>query len=294
VPTNRAVIYYCRTDYSNGPATKRLAAGKVRFAMIRSVKAGSPHDPLAGARARVERAYETLGCLDLEIREFLRQGPGSLLFDGDVTGFSNESKAHSDRQVPARFNILAGEVVHHLRSGLDYIVWELVTSQSDAQHSAALEFPIFERKPADKSSQARFDRKLTGVQPRARQLIESLQPYHRSEAILTGPLNDPLMVIHDLDRIDKHRQLTIATCGFAIETSGMAGLHIMLQRYAGRTEQEIARLATTLDPKATLIPQVAFLEFGGRKLQPVVPGLSRLAQYAKTVVELFDRECFCP
>jgi hypothetical protein len=274
--------------------SQRLAAGNVRFAMIGSVKAGSTHDPLGGARAKVERAYETLGCLDVEITEFLRQGPGSLVFDGDVTAFANESKAHSNRRVPTRFSILAGEVVHHLRSCLDYIVWELVTSRSDAQHSAALEFPIFHRKPVDKSSQARFDRKLTGVQPRARQLIENLQPYHRSEAILTGPLNDPLMVIHDLDRIDKHRQLTIAICGFAIKTSGMAGLHILLQRYAGRTEDEIASLATTLDPNTTLIPQVAFLEFGGRKVQPVVPSLSRLAQHTKAVVELFDRECFRP
>ena len=260
--------------------------------MIRSVKAGSTHDPLAGARAKEERAEETLGCLEMEITEFLRQGPGALVFNGDVMAFADEAKAHSNRRVPARFSILAGEVLHHLRSCLDYIVWELTTSGSDAQHSAALEFPIFDRKPADKSSQARFDRKLTGVQPRARQLIERLQPYHRSEAILTGPLNDPLMMIHDLDRIDKHRQLTIAICGFAIETSGMAGIHVLLQRYAGRTEDEIASLATTLDPNTKLIPQVAFLEFGGRRVQPVVPGLSKMAQHVKAVVELFDRECF--
>ena len=73
-------------------ASERLAAGNVRFAMIRSVKAGRTHDPLAGGRAKVERAFETLGCLDLEITEFLQQGPGSLVFQGDVTEFANESK----------------------------------------------------------------------------------------------------------------------------------------------------------------------------------------------------------
>ena len=260
--------------------------------MIGSVKVTRAHDPLAGARAKLARADETLDCLDLEITLFLRQGPGALVFTGDVTAFAEKAKAHADRHVPARFSILAGEVVHHLRSCLDYIVWELASPAPDAPHAAGLEFPVFDRKPADKKSKNKFDRKIVGIQPQARHLIESLQPYQRPEAVLTGPLNDPLMVIHDLDRIDKHRQLTIAICGFVVKASGMAGMHIMLQRYAGRAEDEIASLATTLDPDATLSPQVVFLEFGGRRAQPVVPGLSKLADYIRAVVELFDRECF--
>lgn len=71
-----------------------------------------------------------------------------------------------------RFSILAGEAVHHLRSTLDYIVWELAASGNEVQHSAALEFPIFDREPVDTSTQARCDRKRAGVQPRARQLVE--------------------------------------------------------------------------------------------------------------------------
>jgi hypothetical protein len=253
---------------------------------------GRTQDPLAGVRAKVERADETLGCLDLEITAFLRQGPGPIVFNGDMTLFAEQARAHASRAVPTRFSILAGEVVHQLRSSLDYIVWELAGSGPEAHRSSALEFPIFDKKPMEKGSRARFERKLAGVPSRAQQLIKSLQPYHRTEAILTGPLNDPLMVIHDLDRIDKHRQLAIAICGFAIKTSEMAGIHLMLQRYAGRAEDEIAALAAVLDPNTTLSPQVVFLEFGGRKTQAVVPGLSKLARYVKTVVDLFDRECF--
>jgi hypothetical protein len=137
-----------------------------------------------------------------------------------------------------------------------------------------------------------FDRKLAGVPDPARRLIERLQPYHRPEALLTGPLNDPLMVIHDLDRIDKHRQLAVALCGFSITAFGMAGIHIMLQRYAGVAEDEIAMLAATLDPNSQINPQVAFLEFGGKKVHPVVPGLSKLARYVSAVVDLFEREFF--
>ncbi len=215
-----------------------------------------------------------------------------MTFNGDESAFAEQARAHANRAVRARISILAGEVVHHLRSCLDYIVWELAGSGSKAQQAASLKFPILDRKPVEKEWWRRFERKITGVPPRPRQLIESLQPYHRPEAILTGPLNHPLMVIHDLDRIDKHRQLGIAICGFGIETSEMAGLHLMLQRYAGRAEDEIAGLAATLDPKTTLTPQVAFLEFGGKRVQPVVPSLSKLARYVKDVADLFDRECF--
>jgi len=69
-------------------------------------------------------------------------------------------------------------------------------------------------------------------------------------------------------------------------------MQVLLQRYVGRTEDDIAGLATALDPNARLIPHVAFLEFGGRRVQPVIPGLSKLAQYVKAVIELFNRECF--
>lgn len=72
----------------------------------------------------------------------------------------------------------------------------------------------------------------------------------------------------------------------------MAGMYVLLQRYAGRTEGEVGSLAKTLDPERKLIPQVAFLEFGGRRVQPVVPGLSGLVRYVKEVIELFDTECF--
>jgi len=102
------------------------------------------------------------------------------------------------------------------------------------------------------------------------------------------------MVIHDLDRIDKHRQLAIAVCGFSISAPRMAGIHVMLQRYAGVPESEIAAIASSLDPDGQIRPQVAFLEFGGRRVQPVVPSLSKLARYVNEVVDLFERECFTP
>jgi hypothetical protein len=198
-------------------------------------------------RAKLDRAFETLGCLRREIERFLDDGPGPMSFNRDAADFARQVRAHSNRALPMRFSILSGEVVHHLRSCLDHIIWALADSQVKSGPGAAkLEFPIFHAKPSNKSS---FDRKIAGVPDGARQIIERLQPYHRPEAILTGPLNDPLWVIHDLDRVDKHRELTIAICAFSIATSGMPGIHIILQRYAGRTEDEIAALAATLDPE---------------------------------------------
>jgi hypothetical protein len=47
--------------------------------------------------------------------------------------------------------------------------------------------------------------KLKGMHPNARKAIEKLQPYHRKDAYVA----DPLWIIHELDRIDKHRRLNV-------------------------------------------------------------------------------------
>lgn len=248
--------------------------------------------PLAEVRAKLARAGETLGLLEGEITTFLRDGPGPMTFNGDVDLFAQQVKAHTDRAVPRRLSILAGEVVHHLRSCLDYIVWELTASQLKPRRSARIEFPVFEREPADKNTRKIFDAKVAGIPDRAREMIERLQPYHAPNTVLNGPLNHPLMLIHDLDRIDKHRQLSIAVCGFSITTSGQAGSYIMWMRYASATESEIGTLAPKLDPEGRIRPEVAFLEFGGRRIEPVVPGLRRLVRYVSELVDLFEHECF--
>ena len=81
-------------------------------------------DPLEGCRAKVERAKEHLYVLHSEYVAF---------FDRNPFGFANYTNpadgeqvflARISRQPPtARWGVIAGEIVHQLRSALDLLAW---------------------------------------------------------------------------------------------------------------------------------------------------------------------------
>lgn len=155
---------------------------------------------LDGAREKLVRAEELIGVIDLEVSDLLRSGRYR------VTGQHH----HELREVSftafgpplsSRFSVLAGEVVHHLRSSLDHLIWQLVISNGQVPNERN-EFPICNS--VEKFAQARQRGKIQGISATAEARIETFQPYH------TAPIeNNWLWVVHELDRIDKHRLLVV-------------------------------------------------------------------------------------
>jgi hypothetical protein len=99
------------------------------------------------------------------------------------------------------YSVLAGEIVHHLRSVLDHLVWQLVLVNGN-RPTERNEFPICDTRSKFDESIKR--KKLTGVSTAVESKIESLQPYHFTKLEASW-----LWVIHELDRIDKHRLLVV-------------------------------------------------------------------------------------
>ena len=98
---------------------------------------------------------------------------------------------------------IAGDIVHNLRSALDHLVWEF----SDPDQRPRSEFPVYLQ------SGNGSDGFEGGGQPKIRTLplalqsqVEELQPYHSGGSAKSHPL----WLIHDLDRIDKHRRILAA------------------------------------------------------------------------------------
>jgi hypothetical protein len=102
---------------------------------------------------------------------------------------------------PLEFSVLAGEVVHHLRSSLDHLVYQLVLANGQ-QPTERHEFPICAS--AQKFAEAISRGKIRGVSAAVQQRIETLQPHRCSP-----PHDSWLWVVHELDRIDKHRLLVV-------------------------------------------------------------------------------------
>lgn len=114
--------------------------------------------------------------------------------------------------------LMIGDSVHALRAALDHLALELVASY----HYPAPVSPDLEETSefviiggADPSlGEHRFDSaagtKLRGIDLNARLLIKGMQPYHLADAYM----EHPLWIIHELDRIDKHRRLNLTSYAF--------------------------------------------------------------------------------
>ena len=92
--------------------------------------------------AKIVRAEESIKNLDAEITQYLASDPkpyrivGELHNDDREYGFT----AYSD-PVPLRFSIIAGEIVHHLRSALDHVIWAMAT-RNNRNPRNRIQFPI--------------------------------------------------------------------------------------------------------------------------------------------------------
>ena len=149
-----------------------------------------------GIEVRVERAGALLDELELISESFLVEQQRLIV----------ESQK-GDRRVgiytgktglaPAEFSIRAGEIVHNLRSSLDHLVWQLV-STSGQKPDKGNAYPIGkDTHEYDRIEQSR----LRGVPQAAREIIRRNQPW---SAPGSGSYLWPL---HCMSNEDKHRHL---------------------------------------------------------------------------------------
>ena len=76
------------------------------------------------------------------------------------------------------------------------------------QDPVSTQFPVF-AEPLSSDDTKRFDRQTKGLSDEAVAYIKSLQPYNRPPGM---PLGDsPTWVLHELNRIDKHRKILVRT-----------------------------------------------------------------------------------
>ena len=94
---------------------------------------------------------------------------------------SQSSWTTTKRAIPLRFSVLAGEIVHHLRSCLDHIVWHFSNPayRTDERKRRYIEFPDLKTRRV-RVRFTQYQRKKKGItDPRVRKLILACQPYMR-------------------------------------------------------------------------------------------------------------------
>ena len=129
-------------------------------------------------------------------------------------------RVHITDPLPVEWSAHIGDAAHNLRSGLDHLAFALnskgyadpnqgaILPPADAKRS---EFPIFgDEDTAGNPGKGptlfrKALRKVAHVPNGARAVIEEIQPYQRGKDFRA----DPLWLIYELDRIDKHRELVL-------------------------------------------------------------------------------------
>jgi hypothetical protein len=240
-----------------------------------------------GVNEKLKRADENILNLNSEFILFFEKSDYPTIPNENEKVFQEAVDYHSKRPIPLRFSILTGEIIHHFRSILDHITWQLSSTAVRGRFPAQIEFPVFARKPITKDEISRYDRKVQGISDaKALTLIESLQPYNRLPS--NDPLDDPVWIIHDLDRIDKHRELVLVflTLHFKLTSEFMFQATVLNQKakLAGEPPPTIGK---AMQMYGKVSPNISFRQFGKRENQSVIPSLTELLDATRDVVRMF-------
>jgi hypothetical protein len=167
-----------------------------------------PEHPFAGIAEKLKRADENIGHLNSEINLFIQSGEYPVLPDKNAKEWEESVAYHRTKLIPLKFAVLTGEIVHHLRSCLDHVVWHFSDACARAADPNGIEFPIYENRPGNSDERRRYKRKVQGITfPNVLSLIEDMQPYKAAPDVA----NHALLIVHNMDRFDKHRELVIVS-----------------------------------------------------------------------------------
>ncbi|MGN6558504.1 MAG: hypothetical protein ACTHLH_10915 [Solirubrobacterales bacterium] len=184
---------------------------------------------------KLDRASQHIKELNAAQEAWLGTGAYSFFSERDPQTGKTIVRAKITEPPPGQFSLIVGDAVHAMRSALDHLALELAVAHQrpgslpEAMEKAS-EFPIFPLEIGNDQGRDIFHRvkkktgepapssglyKLQGAHPDAVKAIEGIQPYNRGSAFA----EDPLWVIHELDRIDKHRRLHLTA--YAVENIGV-------------------------------------------------------------------------
>ena len=174
---------------------------------------------------KLARALRHISDLEVEAERWLAKPPIRLHHTVDLATAERLILAELLEPVPGELSAITGDALHNLRSALDNLIYDLALAHTGdplpADIAKGSAFPVLDEK---KSSTARIlGRKLGGVHPDVRAIVEEMQPYNPDY----GGQRSLLWVLNDLNAKDKHRLPPLAvpapsTVSFYVAGPGVA------------------------------------------------------------------------
>jgi hypothetical protein len=155
-------------------------------------------DRLTLIHTKIERANLHLRELVVLRDRFMQSRPYAILSKPDAQpGFQSYYVTDLCRP-PEEIALIAGDVIHNLRTALDHLAYQLVIANGGVPTTATC-FPIHDDA---KSYNDRHERQVRGMAQDAIDAIGEIKPYKGG--------NDALWILHKLDIEDKHHALFVA------------------------------------------------------------------------------------
>jgi len=146
---------------------------------------------------------------------FLRDKPYRVRCKLECNGAEYACYLTQHTPVPSRVSLMVGDCIHNLRSVLDNLIWTLTECNGNAAPKTippfgdpwrTIAFPL-RSKPFPKTDfQTGAHERLWGIAPGAKDLVEWLQPYKRSDETLAAAL----AYLEEFANMSKHRFLPLA------------------------------------------------------------------------------------
>jgi hypothetical protein len=176
-------------------------------------------DALEGVRLKLERAERVIKELNEAVIAYLAEHPYEV-----VGEFERERSEYVLRgrvtKSTAYLSVIAGDATHNMRSALDHLAWQLALLTTSTPYDRT-QFPIA-LSPGEFNSKS--GQKMIGdLSPKHRALVETFQPYNRSEEPDAPFAPHALRDLRFLSNTDKHRLLntTIARKARQLEPRGL-------------------------------------------------------------------------
>lgn len=234
---------------------------------------------------KVKRSNEQIADLNREIDAFLDEPPygaSRVIYDIDSERFQELSKLHHGREIPLRFSVLVGEIVHNLRSALDHLAFQLVKAAGN-RPTRKTAFPLFTKDPTgDKKATTSYDSSVEGMSLRAKALINRLQPYQPSRESTEG---DPLAILSRLSNRDKHRELNIVGTVSTGHSSLLIFHDIPNDDADGSSPTMVSDIAVDVGGKLTTDISLDEADVHG----PLVDTMTRLSDETRQVIAIFAK-----
>ena len=186
-----------------GPALKSGSLGCRSCATVESVTTPpvARKPDLASVLIRIERSKMHLADFEARAKPLLAECRDAVISDYDEQRSEYVVRIGRIPPIPPLLSVIIGEAIHNLRVSLDYLMWQIVIACGETPNENTA-FPILTTSPAPN----RYGQVHVNVNPSVpkdiQRTLDEIQPYK-----LVHPRNHQLAVLHNLNIVDKHREM---------------------------------------------------------------------------------------